>query len=269
MIAVERRGRLGNQMFQFAFGIGASRLLRTDFVMADDELRAVFSLGRFGSPWQRAARALRYRARAGLAPFPVVEIDKNEYEDPGAVLGRLKDSTSYSGFFQSELFFAHASDEIRAAFTVLPEPEAVFRSKYRALLERPYVCCHVRRTDYLTWGDGIALPVSYYRECLERAELAGRCPVVFVGDDLEEVRGELGGLAGVRFEANEPVLDLMLLMHAETVVASNSSFAWWGAWLNATPGKTVFAPRQWMGFKEGRELPPRVIPAAWIQVPIL
>jgi hypothetical protein len=268
VIAVERRGRLGNQMFQFAFGLAASRLLSTDFVMADDELHRVFSLGRFSAPGRRAVRALRYRLRRTLSPFPVVKIDRAGEADPEAVLCTLEDGTLYAGYFQSERFFAHASEEVHAAFTVRPELQAAFRSKYGPLLERPYICCHVRRTDYLTWLDGVALPVSYYRECLERAGNAGSVPVVFVGDDLEEVRSEFGGLEHVRFEANTEAVDHLLVTHADTVIASNSSFAWWGAWLNARPVKTVLAPRHWLGFKEGHELPPGVIPPDWTQVPV-
>jgi hypothetical protein len=274
MIVVETKGRLGNQMFQYAFGLAAARRLGTEFAMAADELRGFFLLDG--------------RSRAGDgSSFPVVKIDNSDYDEPEEVLERLADDTVYSGYFQSERFFADAADEVRAAFRLRAEHEEAFRARYGDLLERPYVCCHVRRTDYLTFFGGIALPVSYYRDGLARLAPEPGTPIVFVGDDLDEVRAEFASLDGARFEQNEAAVDLQLLLNADALVVSNGTFAWWGAWLNARPGKRVLAPRHWIGFNHRTgwhnptltgaaarpvrrtwEYPRRVIPADWIQIPV-
>jgi hypothetical protein len=66
MIAVERHGRLGNQLFQFAFGIAASSCLDTSFVMADNELRDGFTLA--PTRGRSAGHAARSRT-ASSAPY--------------------------------------------------------------------------------------------------------------------------------------------------------------------------------------------------------
>lgn len=255
MIVVERKGGLGNQMFQYAFGIAAARRLGTDFAMEDGDLERVFLLGGRAKP-------------DGLPRYPVVGVANDSYEEPEEVLARLRDDTTYAGFFQSERFFADAADEVGRAFRLRPEHEAAFRERYPDLLERPYVCCHVRRKDYVWFAGGAALPRSYYRRCLATLAPPPGTPIVFVGDDLGDAREGFGGTEGVRFEQNEPVLDLQLLMHAHALAISNSTFAWWGAWLNPHEGKRVLAPRYWLGIQFCWEYPPRVIPDGWTRVPV-
>jgi hypothetical protein len=266
MIAVERRGRLGNQLFEFAFGIAASARLGTSFVMADDELRALFTLGSYRAPLGRVRRALSYRLQRGLRRFPVVKVANTDFSSPTDVVERLENRRHYAGFFQSEEFFRNAETQVRAAFTPLPRHRALFDARYADLVRSGYACCHVRRTDYLHWRGGAALPPSYYADALATLALDDM-PIVFVGDDLSEVRQVFGDTPNVRFEQNEELIDLLLLVHAHSAVTSNSSFGWWGAWLGR-PDRTVVAPRYWLGFKERREYPAAVVPSRWTQIAV-
>jgi hypothetical protein len=267
VIAVERRGRLGNQLFQFAFGIAASRRLGTSFVMADHELRALFTLGSYRRPLGRIGRSIRYRMNRAVQPYEVVKIE-DRTDDPADVMTRLGDRTHYAGFFQSEAYFYDYRDAVRGAYAARREHVHEFEARYASLLERPYICCHVRRTDYVTLGDGAALPVSYYTDALRLLDLPAPTPVVFVGDDLSEVESHFGSAAEVRFERNSEIVDLLLLVHAAAVVSSNSSFSWWGAWLGSDTRRVV-APRFWLDFRNRREYPPHVIPERWAQLTVV
>ncbi len=281
MIAVELQGRFGNQMFQYAFALEAARRLSTDFVICgststdlhDEQLSKHFTLGERGLP--------------SLAdpPYPVLRIGHHDYDRPEDILVSLTDSTRYKGFFQSHGFFAGAEDEVRKTLQIRPEHDEAFREHYTDLLGKPYICCHVRRTDYLSFVGGVALPLSYYHESLARVSRPRGTPVVFVGDDLEEVRQEFASLDGVRFEQNELIVDFQLILHARTAVVSNSTFAWWGAWLGDR-GRRVIAPEHWLNWnhrfgwyqqreagdssrtKRSWEYPRAIIPARWSQVPI-
>jgi hypothetical protein len=263
VIAVEARGRLGNNMFQFAFGLAAADRLGTEFVFAEDELRRHFSLSPHDGLAGRIRRSVGFRVTRAFAPFPVEGVDG--FAEPAAVLRGLTDRTTYTGFFQSERYFAHIRDRVLRAFTPRPEHERELERRYGDLLAGGYTCCHVRATDYREWEGGRALPPSYYRAALH-AVGERRRPVVFVGDDLDEVRRSFTG-PGVRFEHNSPSVDLLLIVRATTVVTSNSSFGWWGAWLGDR-GRQIVAPRHWLGFKQGQELPREVVPSWWVQLPV-
>jgi len=251
-------------MFQFAFGVATSARLGTDFAMNDELLRPLFALGAWRSPLRRATRSVRFRAARRLAPPRVVKIDNDD--DPDVAVAALVDGVHYAGFFQSLRYFHDAQADVRAAFEPHRRHVETFRERYGGLAGSPYVCCHVRRTDYE--AAGAHLPLSYYRECLRLARASLDVPVVFVGDDLDEVRKELGGEPGVRLEHNEEIVDLQLLMNATAVVTSNSSFGWWGSWLGA-PGRPVYAPKHWFGFRLGKEIPRAVVPPGWHTVPVL
>ena len=245
-------------MFQFAFGLATSARLETDFAMNDELLRPLFTLGTWRSPLRRASRSVRFRAARRFAPLRVVKIDNDD--EPEVAVAALVDRVHYAGFFQSLRYFEVAQAGVRAAFEPQRRHVETFRRRYGGLARSPYVCCHVRRTDYE--AAGAHLPLSYYRKCLRLARTSPGVPVVFVGDDLDEVRKELGGEPGVRVEHNEEIVDLQLLINATAVVTSNSSFGWWGSWLGA-PGRPVYAPKDWFGFRLGKEIPRAVVPPEW------
>jgi Glycosyl transferase family 11 len=237
-------------MFQYAFGLEASRRLSTTLAIDDAELRRLFVLG---------------PAPADGTPTRTVTVENDAYDEPEDVLARLEDDTAYVGFFQSERFFPTVADDVRAAFAPRPEHVGAFRAVYSDLVGREYVCCHMRRTDYHTFAGGVALPMSYYAAALAQIAPPSGTPVVFVGDDLDEARAAFGSREDARFEHNDAVVDHQLLRGASAVVVSNSTFAWWGAWLNERQANVV-APRHWLGFGFGWEYPPKVVPPGWSQL---
>lgn len=246
MIGVERKGRLGNQMFVCAFGIAASQQLDTRFYLAEGELHRVFTLDDVPRARELPFRALR---KAGLIRRQLVPLEA----EPGTL--RVRDWTHYDGYFQSERWFAGAEDSVRRAFTFREPVEPVGGD---------YVAVHVRRGDYRTWRDGATLlSPDWYRQAL--AALNVDAPVVFVSD--EDVAEDFAEVKDARFQTGGSMTgDMQTLTHARWIVTSASSFSWWGAWLS--DAETVIVPRYWAGFADGAEWPPYVIPAAWTQLAV-
>src|SRR4051812_28523063 len=98
MIAVQTRGRMGNQMFQFAFAHAAARRLGTTYVCEPLLLQPAFDLGRYG---HAAVRKWRFWPRGRQLLFFPSRTVHVEDESPQSVLAGLTDDTRYSGFFQS------------------------------------------------------------------------------------------------------------------------------------------------------------------------
>jgi len=263
MISVDARGRMGNAMFQLAFAHAASRRLQTSFVFGPAPLWEQFELGPWGRRSVRLRRKLVFRTKYGANPTDRVFIEANA--DPGAVMATLRDGVAYGGFFQSERYFAGYEDEIRALFTVRGEHLAEFSHRYGWLSR--YVCMHVRRTDYLDQS-ALALPRSYFSDALAAVPGRESLDLVVVSDDPDGVRTELADLGEFHIAANPPLTDFLLLMNANVVITSNSSFSWWAAWLNTEPGVRVLVPQHWLGFARGVEVPRDVIPERWSVVPV-
>jgi hypothetical protein len=255
---------MGNQMFQFAFAHAAARRLGTSFIMGPGPLWEGFDLGPWGRRRVRLARKVAFRLRYGSQPPRRVDVD--EEADPATVLDDLRDGTAYGGFFQSERYFAGYEHEIRSLFSVRAEHERAFAARYHDL--PPYVCVHLRRGDYRDWNGGRALPTTYFVDALRALGDLGGMPVVVISDEPQTAAVELAEFPGARFEANPAMVDFLLLVNASAVVASNSSFSWWGAWLNRRPSPRIVVPEHWLGFPEGMERPRGVIANGWMPIAV-
>jgi hypothetical protein len=117
------------------------------------------------------------------------------------------------------------------------------------------ISVHVRRGDYLNPSTakfhGI-LGEPYYRQALARIEAAiGGGAALFVFSDdpaaAEQVLNFVpkSRLVHVRGEPERPWEDMALMARCRHHIIANSSFSWWGAWLNPFPDKVVIAPRAW------------------------
>jgi hypothetical protein len=249
VIGVERKGRLGNQMFVCAFGIWASQTLDTPFYLAEGELHRFLTLDGIRPAPSTLFRALR---RAGLIRRRSVSFRV----EPSLGRGELRNWTHYDGYFQSEEWFAGAEEAVRKAF----RPR-----ESRPLPLGDYVCVNVRRGDYRTHQDGkLMITPEWYKRAL--AELSVDAPVLFVSD--EDVHEEFADVPDASFQpAGDPSADLQAVMGARWVILSASTFSWWGAWLNER-AEAVLVPRFWTGFRDGREWPPRIVPARWTQLEV-
>jgi hypothetical protein len=262
MIAIDKRGRLGNQMFQYAFGVAVAQRLGTRQAYDTSELERYFAL--LESPLVRGATLRLARAYDRVFGLDRREVEADDREDPDEVLASTANHTAYGGHFYSEHFFRPAAADVRRAFTIRDDHLERFRVKYGTLLDGGYVGAHVRLTDFFTYRDDVTLPPGYYRRAIH--ELASDLPVVAVSDAPDRVHAGFDSDPGIRVEANDEILDFLLLTHATHVISSNSSFAWWAAWLNDRPGRRVIAPRWWLGVNARCEIPVKVIPEEWEQI---
>ncbi len=270
MIGVNSNGGLGNQLFQFAFAYAAARRLKTSFFINDSPRRfcvpRYFELKRYGAIHNQAQRAFFYLISRGK--FDRVHYDN--WEAPSKNVAAIKNTTLYSGFFQSEDYFKDFQDEVRIQFKVQERYVREFKKKYHHFFENHrIIAVHIRRTDFAVHGDetlggkNLCLPLPYYRAFLQRINERADDLVVFLGDDVAFMKENIKAKSNYVFEHNAGIIDFQILMHADILCISNSSFAWWAAYLNSKPTKTVFAPEYWMGFKIMKEHPCGVIVPDW------
>jgi hypothetical protein len=296
VIVVHLTGGLGNEMFQYATGRALAARQGAELVLdpswfegrGGGEVGFIrrYELGCFDldvrvAPVDEVARFPRSRIEAGVRRVlprgrrPMLRV----VEEPplGALLTEIveaPDNTYIRGYWQNPSYFADAEPLLRHDFSF--KREAVERGAETArqieASTLPTLAVHVRRGTYLS-DPGIrerlgALGEDYYRRAVDIVSGdVGDVRVFVFSDDPVWCRARLAlahdtTVIGGEKDTWPTIMHLMSL--CDHNVIANSSFSWWGAWLNANPDKIVVAPRPWL-------LDPRWddehrVPREWIRI---
>ena len=178
----------------------------------------------------------------------------------------------YKGFYQNERYFKDVEQEVRKAFTF---DESMFNERSQLCLEHlrrnpKSVSIHVRRGDYTEPKHWLKLgqyaSTTYFLNAIERMSklLPGAQYYVF-SDDLQWVRDNLPLENAIYVDWNtgeDSWQDMMLMSNCRHNIISNSTFSWWGAWLNNNPDKIVMVPNRWNSSQMSTDL----APASWIPI---
>lgn len=240
-------GRLGNQMFQHAclVGLASRHGLTVAHPNHQFRLREVFDIPTpLLSELHLTERMLR------------VEEPKFSYNDS---LIPLTPNTNYNlaGYFQTDKYWKHESDTIRKHFIFRDQSIEKTAKQCIASLRKtkPVVAIGVRRTDYLAAAAFHGLSLDYYTNALDHIKkTVGSAIFLVVSDDPAWCKeffsrySEYGEFHIVAEHFQHPTPDLVelsVLQNVDHVIAANSSFHWWGAWLNKNQGKMVIIPERW------------------------
>jgi len=266
MIVLKLQQRLGNQMFQYAYAFAAARRLKTNFYLDAN------SHGNKLSPYFRLRNFENIRNRFAPKREGLKIVQQTGFDDPNVQIGREKDRSYYEGYFQSEQYFAKYRPRLLKLFDLKLTLKKRFKKAFGSLFKsHPTLVMHVRRTDYFGHGNeslggtNITLPLRYYRQFLAQRDFENHQKFV-IGDDLEFIRDNFGHLRNIIIEPKDEITDFQLMLHADVICTANSSFSWWGAWLNKNPNKLIYVPNYWLGFKAQTEYPVGVIPDSWTRI---
>lgn len=268
-------GRMGNQMFQYACAKCMEEAYGYTCSLDDLSKLEYFEL----APGERLKNAWKQKIFFHLAKRLFgMEVYNLDFDDMVRdYSGWLKQRTRPSmiwGYFQSPEYFEIIAPQIRKYFTVKESYRTALSAFYKEnnLRSGAYHAVHLRRSDYKGFvvkgleGDDFTLPDEYYERAI--ALLNPAIPLVLVSDDPGYCREKYGHLPGVIVSAEDAITDFQLLSHASCLVISNSTFAWWAAWLN-TEAREIYCPRYFLGFKEQREVPVHIYPSGWKQLEVL
>ncbi len=155
-------------------------------------------------------------------------------------------STIVEGYFQDFKYFKEISEEIKNLFS----PSLEFLDKihylYPDLLFRKTLSIHVRRGDYLTVSTKLpVVNISYINKAIETA---GDYDVVYIfSDDKEWIKNNLKIKNSIVVEDLEDYEELWMMSLCHNNIISNSTFSWWGSFLNRNPSKKIIVPNLWVG----------------------
>ncbi len=164
-----------------------------------------------------------------------------------------KGSVFYDGYWQNELYFRHIRPVVLDAFRFPDFTDGKNLRLAETLKGRNAASCHIRRGDYLknpVWG--VCTP-EYYANAISRMnEEANPDLYCIFSDDIPWCRENIGPLCKGREvvyvdwnKGEDSYRDMQLMSLCRHNIIANSSFSWWGAWLNQYPDKVVIAPERW------------------------
>jgi len=155
----------------------------------------------------------------------------------------IQDGTDISGYFQSPKYFESCSDLIRREFTFHPAIRAAADALQPETPGIQWVSLHIRRGDYVNNRGVVNLwSTGYYQRAM--AQFSGDCQFLCFSDDPAWCRRRLPRTVRC-VDGGSPYVDLCLISRCHHNIIANSTFSWWGAWLNANPRKRVICPKQW------------------------
>jgi hypothetical protein len=198
-------------------------------------------------------------------------IEEDNYEH---FRGKIKtiNNAYFVGYWQSEKFFANIKDVVRNDFKFKIEDRIKGLDLYKEINECNSVSLHIRGKDYLKKTIYARCDVKYYLNAI--AALSRTNPnlkIYIFSDDKDSVvlnykeLLEKSKIVDVKTEFSPEVVELLLMSKCKHNVIANSTFSWWGAWLNNNPDKIVIAPRQWFADTRHRD-ENIIVPADWMKI---
>lgn len=238
-LTIKLMGGLGNYMFQIASTYSKSLDLNFQFLINPDESITVHK------KYEHYINNIFRKIKTGNfnTTQNYFEPVFNYREIPSFML-----STKLNGYFQSEKYFIHNRKKIIELFECSEDLKNKLYKKYPQI-NNETCSIHVRRGDYVNLQDHHPLqPIEYYKTAIN---LIGDNKTYFIfSDDIEWCKLNFGFLNNVVFvDGNEDYEDLYLMSFCKNNIMANSSFSWWGAWLNDNKNKKVIAPKKWFGVK--------------------
>lgn len=282
---------LGNQMSQYAFYLAKKKRNRhTKFLQYPDwgtcqhngyELDKIFGikkqngeksiLGRLYKwyGWSQVCDSRkRHWLRVIFEKIPLNRIDERRYDfDQERLDNAGKGIHFYYGGWHCPDYLKDVEQEVRNAYKF---DESQLNKEGKEMLNSieslESVSLHVRRGDFLTDGFGGICTVEYYKKAIAYVKERVSDPVFYVfSDDLEWARENIKE-EKIRFvdihKGKDSWKDMLLISHCKHNINANSTFSWWGAWLNNNPGKIVIVPPKFSQKPDSGA----IYPKEWIRI---
>jgi len=292
MIVVQLTGGLGNQLFQYAIGralsIQSQDKLYIDISSYSWDTLRTYALTPFSIAAEIAPKTdveflkrlkpsfndrILYKLKGQKTPYyklPYIKEQCFAYDDNFEFF--RKKNIYLEGYWQSELYFKAIRSFLITDLSVVYEKFSLQGQQYRIQIERDpsSVSIHVRRGDYVsnsvtTDFHGLC-DIQYYKHAIEKINLEIPNPTFYIfSDDKGYVKEIFQEQKNIVFIEHIPFdfEELLLMSYCKHNIIANSSFSWWGAWLNTNINKIVIAPRRWFANNSMNQQTMDLLPKTW------
>lgn len=293
MIVIRMWGGLGNQMFQYAFAKSFQKKTGIKVYLDceksyNDSLPGTktfvdrqYELDNFRTKidkisvvdykrWEFMSRSnllykfIYFMSIKKIYPIRCIIDNKNIFS-VNKNLFTLKSNCYIMGWFQNEMYFKGMRKDIIRDFA--PKNKIIISKALRQLINNnDVVSIHIRRGDYVKHN--LCIDLDYYYRAVKY--ICGKIeePIFLIfSDDVNWVRKNINITNQLYFiddfKKYEDYEQLHIMSRCKHNIIANSSFSWWGAWLNQNPDKIVIAPNKWW-LNSVESL--NIIPCEWIRI---
>lgn len=238
MIVANIKGGLGNQMFQIGAGVSLANRLDTKFGINYNLKHNCIQ----GYPHTK------YKDNLFANISETDYVPNYRYSEPEFAYKPIEDRNDMliDGYFQSSKYFDNTVKDI------FNFPESITKKIDNKLANIPQkkIGVHIRRGDYKIYSSTHPLQtVDYYTEAMRDFSIdyaSNNCVYILCTDDIGSVQSEFDMSKFIYSNCKSEIEDLYLLSQCDSIIMSNSTFAWWGAYLGKAKEK-VIAPKIWFG----------------------
>jgi hypothetical protein len=281
MIIANIYGGLGNQLFQYAAGRQLAERnhtrLKLDIENFKKDKRREYLLNHFAlkESFCTSLDKTIIKGKNRIRKLLDKDAQGNIYVEKSVAFDEkvtgLGNNIYLDGYFGNEKYFISIENIIRDEFRVTKTPDSINEMFLQKIKSTNSVALHVRRGDYVSNKETNAVhgvcSIAYYKEAIARVADKTSDPHFFIfSDDMPWVKENLqiNEFPVDYIEHNKDLAheDLRLMYSCKHTIIANSSFSWWGAWLNSNPGKIIIAPEKWNNIP-GNETE---LPVQWIRL---
>ncbi|WP_243347477.1 alpha-1,2-fucosyltransferase [Parabacteroides sp. FAFU027] len=262
MLHIHLKGRLGNNLFQIAAGASLAKAKGDAFCVSVPDKANDPGLSTSLSELRNLQKTIlrKVEVREERITQEVTYSEKQFNYEPIPYQPEM----SISGYFQSEKYFD--KQLVRELFAIDEKTKKYILDKYGKILAQDVTSIHIRRGDYLKNIDVHPIcSMGYFRRAIRM--IGKKKPFLLVSNDIEWCKKQFKGENFYFAENESAVVDLYLQSLCKNNIISNSSFSWWGAWLNPNLEKKVLVPDPWFGISTKNMDASDLIPEGWIKVP--
>jgi len=254
MISCNLKGGIGNQLFQIS---------TTHALALENNDIAVFDFEKCYTPMQ-GFKATKYKDNI----FKNIKTTQNFIHD--TIYTEHKHSYNkipYShnilldGYFQSELYF---KNKILNLYDLSYKIEEI--NQFLNNIPRPIISMHIRRGDYLPYSHIVnILNNEYYNNAIKFFD--DSYSFLCVSDDKNYIKENFCDIKNLYFSPfDDELIELILMSMCDHNIISNSTFGWWGAYLNKNENKKVIAPKKWFTNDALKIDDMDIVPESWIKI---
>ena len=279
-IRIKLTGGLGNQMFQFAtgFAIAKKNNVRLSLDLNYINRRQLFNgfeLEKVFNIYSKVSflnKALSFQSINFKEILNKIDVTFYNFKEPHFhYTSKILDIPKHSfldGYWQSELYFKDYSKEIKKIFNFSDKLDEQNELISNDINQSNSISIHIRRGDFLLKrNDNHYVNLKeYYLKAINESSKFFKNPKYFIFTDDPSWVTDNFVLDHSYFivpvnQGTKSFYDMHLMSLCKSNIIANSSFSWWGAWLNSKKDKIIYAPKNW--FKDKSISTDDLIPNSW------